>query len=178
MSRPRCSVFVATSLDGYLADPDDGLAWLESVNSTGEDFGFDAFIARVDGVVLGRRTYDVVTGFDAWPYPGKHCVVLSHRPAEPRHGEQFFQGTPGQLVAELGVQGLRRIYVDGGQVIRQFLQAALVDDLTLSLVPLVLGRGIPLFTPELELRRLKLLRSQAFKSGLVQLEYHLESVGG
>lgn len=170
---PRCSVFIATSLDGYIAHQDGGLDWLAMVETEGEDYGFREFFDSVDVLVLGRKSYDVVLGFPEWLYGSKRCIVLTHRPAESRHGEEFYAGSPARLVERLGAEGVRRIYVDGGNVIRQFLAAGLLDDLTLSLIPVLLGGGIPLFAggePEVPLR---LIDSRAWPSGLVQLRYEL-----
>ncbi len=166
----RCSVYIATSLDGYIARRDGRLDWLAAVQQPGEDYGYARFAETVDVVVLGRGTYDTVQGFDAWPYSGKRVIVLTHRPADPRHGEELFGGDPAELVARLAADGHRRAYVDGGRVIQQFLAAGLLDDLTISIIPVVLGGGIPLF--EGSERALALDGVEAFPSGLVQLRYH------
>ncbi len=168
--RPRCSVYIAVSLDGFIAREDGSIDWLSQVEMPGEDYGYRAFMDSVDAVVLGRRTYDQVLSFPAWPFDGKRCVVLTRRPLpQPRHGETSFEGPPEALLDTLA--DLRRAYVDGGDVIRQFLAAGLVDDLTLSVVPLLLGRGRPLFGAMPVDRRLRLLASSTFGSGLVQLRY-------
>lgn len=171
MDRPRCSVFVGTSLDGFIARPDGGLDWLESVHVPGEDHGYQAFFDAVDTIVVGRATYDLVLGFPGWPYEGKRVVVLTHVAPAPRHGESFFQGEPEALVARLARDGARRVYVDGGAVISQFLAAGLVDDLTISILPIVLGDGIRLFHPPLPECALALEGTRAFPTGLVQLRY-------
>ena len=169
--RPQCSVYIATSVDGYIARPDGGLDWLARVEVQGEDYGYAAFFAGVDALVIGRNTYDTVLGFGQWPYMGKRCVVLTHRPADPRDGVEFFAGEPGSLLERLALEGIRHVYVDGGAVIRQCLAAGLVDELTLSMIPIVLGAGIRLFTggePELGLR---LVGCRSWPTGLVQLRY-------
>ena len=171
--RPRCSVFIAVSADGHIARADGSIDWLGVVQQEGEDYGYQAFADTCDTIVVGRTTYDTVLGFDAWPYPGKRVVVLTHRPPPPRQDETFFAGPPADLVAALGREGAKRVYVDGGAVIQQFLAAGLIDDLTLSVVPIVLGRGIPLFAGALPERRLHLEESRSFPSGLVQLRYSL-----
>jgi dihydrofolate reductase len=169
--RPRCSVFIATSLDGYIARRDGGIDWLSLVETPGEDYGYAKFFAEVDALILGRGTYDKVLTFPAWPYGDKRCVVLTHGSYESRHGERFHAGDPAPLLAELRAGGVRRVYVDGGAVIRQFLRDGLIDDLTISIIPIVLGDGIPLFDASLPTRRLRLAGSQTFPSGLVQLRY-------
>jgi len=172
VARPRCSVFIATSLDGFIARPDGGLDWLDRVHVPGDDHGFAAFFEAVDTLVVGRGTYDVVLGFDPWPYAGKRVVVLTHRPASPRHGEAFFSGPPAALVERLAAEGARHLYVDGGSVVSQFLAAGLVDDLTISIIPVVLGDGIRLFQGPLPERALALESARTHPKGLVQLRYH------
>lgn len=171
MDRPRCAVFIATSLDGFIALPDGSVKWLDAVRLDGEDYGFDAFFASVDTLLMGRLTWETVVGLGEWPYAGKRVVVLTHRPAAAAHGEVFRAGEPAALVAGLQAEGARRIYVDGGQVISQFLRAGLVDELTISIVPTLLGHGIPLFQGETPRRALRLASSHVYPSGLVQLRY-------
>ena len=173
-NRPLCSVFIAVSLDGYIARPDGGIDWLHRVDMPGEDYGYKAFFDSVDVVLLGRKSYDVVLGFPEWYYGDKRCVVLTHRPAESRHGEEFYAGDVTTLVRQLGESGVRRIYVDGGVVIQQFLKERLIDDLTISVIPVLLGEGIPLFVGGAPEQRLILEGSQSWSSGLTQLRYRVE----
>ena len=168
MQRPRCSVFIATSLDGYIARPDGTFDFLSIVERPGEDYGFAEFFASVDALVIGRNTYETALAFPEWPYAGKRCIVLTHRETASVHGEQFFAGAPSALVDQLGLTGAQRLYVDGGAVIREFLAADLIDDLTLSVVPMLLGKGIPLFGAEVPEQRLALESSKSYESGLVQ----------
>jgi dihydrofolate reductase len=171
MQRPRCSVFIATSLDGYIARSDGTFDFLSVVERPNEDYGFAEFFATVDALVIGRNTYETALGFPEWPYAGKRCIVLTHRETPSVHGEQFFAGAPAALVEQLALTGAQRLYVDGGAVIRQFLAENLIDDLTLSIVPLLLGSGVSLFGAEVPEQRLRLESSQAYESGLVQLCY-------
>jgi dihydrofolate reductase len=171
MSRPRCSVFIATSLDGFIARPDGTFDFLSIVEQPDEDYGFAEFFATVDALVIGRNTYETALGFPEWPYAGKRCIVLTHRETPSLHGEQFFAGAASGLVEQLALVGVQRVYVDGGAVIRDFLAAGLIDDLTLSIVPVLLGKGIPLFGAEVPELRLQLESSQQYPSGLVQLHY-------
>jgi dihydrofolate reductase len=173
-ARPRCSVYIASSLDGFIARPDGGLDWLSSFEQSGEDYGYKAFFGSVDALVIGRKTYDVVLGFEKWPYEDKRCIVVTHVPPSAKHGETFHSGPPDALLDRLGAEGVRRVYVDGGVLIRSFLDADLVDDITLSVIPVLLGEGIPLFGG-VE-RRLKFASSRSFPSGLVQLCYNVERV--
>ncbi len=171
MQRPRCSVFIATSLDGFIARLDGTFDFLSLVEQPGQDYGFAEFFATVDALVIGRNTYETALSFTDWPYAGKRCFVLTHREAPSRHGEQFFSGEPSALVEQLGLTGAQRLYVDGGSVIRHFLAHQLIDDMTISVVPTLLGRGIPLFGDEVPEQRLALEHCQAYPSGLVQLRY-------
>ena len=175
--RPQCSVFIAASLDGFIARADGALDWLSVVERAHEDYGYRAFFDGVDALVMGRRTYDTVLGFDAWPYQGKRCVVLTHSPpAARRRDEEFAGGAPGALLQRLAAEGVRRVYVDGGAVIRQFLAEGLVDDLTLSVIPVLLGGGIRLFEGGAASsgdRALRLIEARPFESGLVRLRYEL-----
>jgi dihydrofolate reductase len=167
----RVSVFIAVTLDGFIARRDGGIDWLSLVERAGEDYGYREFIDSVDSVIIGRSTYNLALGFDPWPYEGKRCVVLTHAPATPRHDEEFHRGLPEQLLARLAAEGGKRAYVDGGTVIQQFLAAGVVTDLTLSVIPVLLGEGVPLFGKIGRDVRLALRKSTAFESGLVQLEY-------
>lgn len=177
MARPQCSVYIATSLDGFIARPDGAVDWLNPMHKDGEDYGYPTFFGSIDAIVFGRKTYDVALGFDPWPYAGKRCVVLTRRPLEPRHGEERYDGPLADLVERLGQEGVRRAYIDGGEVIRQFLAEGLIDDITLSIVPVLLGEGLPLFRGGAE-RWLRFVESRAFPSGLVQIEYRVEAPGG
>ena len=171
----RCSVFIATSLDGFIARADGSIDWLAIVELPGEDYGYAKFFESVDALVVGRKTYETALGFDVWPYAGKRCVVMTRGQRTAKHDEEFFSGTPETLVARLARDGVKRVYVDGGSVIRQFLAEGLVTDLTLSIVPVLLGSGVRLFG---ELPRdtwLELVASRAFDSGLVQLAYALKA---
>jgi dihydrofolate reductase len=176
VNRPRCSVFVATSLDGFIARRNGGIEWLAAVERPGEDYGFQTFFDGVDALVVGAATYRVALGLEGpWPWADKRVVVLTHRPPPaPRVDETFFAGDPAALVESLGAEGVRRLYVDGGAVISQFLAAGLVDDLTISVLPVLLGDGVRLFQGTLPERRLALVSSRAFPSGLVQGSYRLE----
>ncbi len=175
MARPRCSAFLAASLDGFIARTNGGLDWLARVEASGEDYGFAAFLASVDAIAVGRGTYDAVLAFAEWPYAGKRVVVLTHRPAAPRRDETFASGTPGEVMSALEAAGARRVYVDGGATVSAFLRAGLLDDLTLSVVPVVLGEGIRLFQPPLPERALALRDARSFPSGLVRLRYDAAS---
>jgi len=177
----RRSVYVATSLDGYLARPDGALDFLDVARAHEIDYGYAAFTASVDCLVIGRATYDTALGFERWPYAGKRVVVLTHDAGRmPRHGEELVavpSAQLGELVERLSGDGVKHVYVDGGAVIRQFVVANLVDDLTLSVMPVLIGAGIPLFgagEARTFTKHLRLDGTQAWpETGVVQLRYRL-----
>jgi len=173
---PRFSVFIATSLDGYIARANGAIDWLSIVHPVDEAHGYQAFMASVDAIVLGRATYDTVLGFDRWPYPGKRVVVMTHRPAEARHGEEFFSGPVVELADRL--REAKRVYVDGGKVVSQFLAAGLIEDVTISVIPIILGDGIRLFSGGEGEHRLDLESQRSWPSGMVQMRYRVRAQGG
>lgn len=169
------SVFVGTSVDGFLARPNGGLDWLPA--DGGEPHGYDEFIASVDAVVIGRKTFETVLAFEAWPYGAKRVVVLSSRPLDlsaVRGGvvEQM-AGPPAEIVAKLAASGAHHLYVDGGITIQGFLRAGLVQRLIITRVPVLIGEGIPLFGALPQDLRLSHIATRHYPSGLVQSEYHV-----
>jgi len=169
-----CSVFIAVSLDGFIARTDGSVDWLSLVEAPGEDYGYQRFFDSIDTLVIGRSTYQLALGFEPWPYQGKRCVVLTHKQSSARHAEEFFAGDVCALATRLAAEGAQRVYVDGGAVIQQFLAAGLLSELTLSVIPLLLGAGIPLFgSSTARDLKLELLAAQSFPSGLVQLRYRV-----
>ena len=167
---PRLSVFLACSLDGYLATREGSLDWLDAAVGPGEDYGYEAFVADVDALAMGRGTYDFIEYVDPLPFGDRQLFVFTHRPLE-RAGITPLNLTPQEAVARWSAQGLQHIYVDGGVVISAFLEAGLIDDLRLTIVPLLLGDGIPLFHPGRPQAQLALTDSQTFASGTVVLTY-------
>lgn len=172
MARPYVSVFLGLSLDGFIARKDNGLDFLSIVETNpSEDTGFDALLESVDALIMGRNTYDVVIDLPDWLYGDKRLIVMTSRPLQPRHGETSYNGTLSALLEQIGNEGVQHVYLDGGDTVRQGLSAGVVDELTLSWVPIVIGSGIPLFDDRLTDIRLQLVSSRAFPSGLVQAVY-------
>lgn len=171
MARPRVSVFIATSLDGFIAREDGSIDFLDCVNTPGEDYGFAEFFAQVDTVVLGRATWDSVRCFAEWPFTGKHVVVLSRSAITPTHGEQLHAGALAPLLQSLHEDGCRHVYLDGGKVIRQGLVENLVDEMTISLIPVLVGRGRPLFGDTVPASTWSLVDTRGYASGLVQCRW-------
>jgi dihydrofolate reductase len=166
---PRFSVFIATSVDGYIARADGSIDWLSIVHPVDEAHGYEKFMSSVDTVVIGRNTYETVLRYEDWPYVGKRVVVMTHRSAASPNGEGFYSGPAAELSRQL-VES-KRVYVDGGSVVRQFLAAGLIDDLTISVIPIILGNGIRLFSCGEGEHRLELESSRSWPSGMVQMRF-------
>lgn len=168
----QASVFVGTSLDGYIARINRELDFLPP--GGGEPHGYDEFMTTVDALVIGRNTFETVLAFDVWPYGTKPVFVLSTRALPPAPADavvEHMSGAPAEIVAQLDTRGIRHIYVDGGITIQRFLRAGLIQRLVVTRVPVLIGAGIPLFG---QLPRDILLRhvgTRQYASGLVQSEY-------
>ncbi len=171
MAPPRCSAFLAASLDGFIARRDGALDWLRPWETSGEDYGFAAFLSGVDALLLGRATWDVARKAGPWPYGDRRVAVLSHATGEARHGETFHAAPPAAVLDLLLSEGRRHVYADGGSVVSQLLAADRLDALVVSVVPIVLGDGIRLFQAPLPERGLALEGVTPHRSGLVQLRY-------
>jgi dihydrofolate reductase len=166
------SVFIATSVDGFIARPNGELDWLPA--GGGEEHGYDEFMATVDALVIGRGTFETVLSFEDWPYGTKRVVVLSSRPLDlsQAHGPvEQMGGPPSEITSRLAAQGLQHLYVDGGITIQRFLRAGLIQRLIITRVPVLIGAGIPLFGSLDADVRLQHVRTRHFPSGLVQSEY-------
>jgi len=169
------SVFVGTSVDGFIARRSGSFDFLPE--GGGEPHGYTEFMATVDAVVMGRNTWDVVLGLGGWPFVDKRVVVLSTRPVDltPAAGHPVEQmaGTPAEIVAKLAASGAHHLYVDGGITVQRFLQAGLVDRITITRVPVLIGDGIPLFGVLPRDLRLRHVATQQYESGLVKSEYEV-----
>lgn len=171
-------IYIAQSLDGYIAGPNGELDWLASIdNPEGDDFGFAGFMAGIDAIVMGRNTFEKVQSFGNWPYE-KPVFVLSHDltrvPAALDGKVSLMQGNPTEVEGELKRQGFHRLYIDGGQTIQQFLRAGLINELIVTTIPVLLGKGIPLFGSLDESIKLELLHSQTLLGQLVMSRYRLK----
>jgi len=175
----NASVFVGTSLDGFLARPDGALDFLPA--GGGEPHGYDEFMATVDALVIGRKTFETVLAFDAWPYEKKPVFVLSTSPLPPTPPDarvERMSGDPADILSALEARGMRHVYVDGGITIQRFLGAGLIDRLIITHVPVLIGSGIPLFGPLDHDIVLQHVATRSYASGLVQSEYVLSSGSG
>ena len=170
----KASVFVGTSVDGYIARPDGALDFLPP--DGGEPHGYDEFMASVDALIIGRKTYETVLEFDTWPYGEKPVFVLSSnalRLPPPGAIVERMTGAPEEIAATLTNRGFRHAYVDGGTTIQSFLRAGLIQRLTITRVPVIIGSGVPLFGPTTRDVELKHIKTQQYVSGLVKSEYEV-----
>ncbi len=170
---PEVILYIATSLDGYIARADGSVDWLSMVNNQETDYGYADFYARIDAIAMGSRTYEQVLDFDEWPYADKRVFVFTHRSLEAiTESVTFTAQSPDEFVKELDFAGVHTLWLaGGGDLIASFLEHRLIDEYILSIIPVVLGDGIPLFKGPLPEHRLELLESTDYKAGLVQLHY-------
>ena len=169
------SVFVGTSVDGFMARPNGDLDFLPA--GGGEPHGYDEFMATIDALVIGRKTFDTVRAFPEWPYGDKRVVVLSSRPLDlsgvPGGVVEHMAGSPAEIVSKLAASGAHHLYVDGGITIQGFLRAGLVERLVITRVPVLIGEGISLFGALPHDLRLRHVATQHYPSGLVKTEYQV-----
>jgi dihydrofolate reductase len=168
------SVFVGTSVDGFIARPDGALDFLPP--GGGEPHGYNEFIATVDAIVIGRKTFDTVLAMEDWPYENKRVVVLSSRPVDLSRARGIVEqmaGPPAEIVSRLAASGAHHLYVDGGITIQEFLRAGLVQRLVITRVPVLIGKGISLFGSVPHDVPLHHVATRHYPSGLVQSEYQV-----
>ena len=171
------SVFVGVSVDGFIARQNGDLDWLPA--GGGEPHGYDEFMASVDALVMGRKTFETVLAFETWPYGTKRVVVLSSHPvdlsAAAARGAVVEQmgGEPAVVVSKLAARGAQHLYVDGGVTIQRFLRSGVIDRLVITRVPVLIGDGIPLFGSLPQDIRLRHVATRSYPSGLVQSEYEV-----
>lgn len=191
MSRPAASVFIATSVDGFIARADGAIDWLPGPEAAGspspsaaapEDYGYGAFMASIDTLVIGRKTWDQVRSFGFWPYAGKQVVVWTRQPSlltlppDLADTVQASADAPSRLVERLAARGAKQLYVDGGQTVTAFLAAGLIDRLIVTRIPVLLGGGIPLFGALPRDIVLQHIATRSYPTGLVQSEYRVGPV--
>lgn len=169
------SLFIAASLDGYIAKPNDDLSFLKSVEKEGEDYGYAAFTSTIDTIILGRKTYDWVLGkIGASHYDnGERNVYVITRTERPDVGKtKFYTGNLTELVRQLKSESGKNIYCDGGaEIIHELLKNDLVDEFIISVVPVLVGNGTRLFKDGRPEQQLELVNTKAFGTGLIQLHY-------
>ncbi|MDZ4742884.1 MAG: dihydrofolate reductase family protein [Verrucomicrobiota bacterium] len=178
--RAKCSVFIATSLDGYIAREDGRIDWLDQANASippGEDCGYWEFISTVDTMVMGRRTFEQVLSFPEWPYGQTPVVVLSRGLKELPQGVlpsvSLSKESPEVLVARLSAGGSKHLYIDGGLTIQGFLDAGLIDEMTITRIPILIGQGKTLFGPVERDIPLEHITTHVYEFGFVQSMYRI-----
>ncbi len=175
------SVFIATSLDGYIARENGDLDWLDVANKmvpAGEDCGYESFMSSVDVLVMGRLSYEKVLSFGEWPYKDKRVIVLSRQPIKfPTNLHnlvEYSSNSPEELCGRLSKNGVNRIYIDGGITIQRFLIAGLIDEITITVIPVVLGAGKSLFGSLEKEILLKHIATTSYEFGFVQTTYEVK----
>jgi dihydrofolate reductase len=174
----KTSVYIATSLDRFIARQDGSIDWLSAGDDPGDqDYGYQDFIRSVDALVMGRGTYETVLSFGAWPYGNLPVFVLSSQPVEIPDSitdtVSVMSAPPGEVVQQLARRGYQHLYIDGGRTIQGFLSGGLIDQLIITRVPVLIGGGIPLFGALPGDIRLEHLGTRQFESGLVQSSYRV-----
>ena len=164
----KVMLFIASSLDGYIAGTDGDISWLLS----DQDYGYRDFLERIDTVVMGRKTYDQLLGMGDYPYRGMDCYVFSRSAMGGDENAEFVNGPVDEFVqGRLANEGKDIWLVGGSELINHFMMADLVDELVISVHPIVLGQGIPLFKAGTPTCMLRLVEARSFSSGLVQSRY-------
>jgi dihydrofolate reductase len=176
----KCSVYIATSTDGFIAKPDGDIEWLHRPEYSAtalEGLSYDDFISTVDALVMGRNTFEKVLSFDSWPYEATPVVALSSSELDiPQHLKELVRvesSSPEELVSMLASEGMQHLYIDGGVTIQRFLQAGLIHEITITHIPVLLGAGIPLFGSLGSEVPLRLLAATSSDNGFVQLRYEV-----
>jgi len=170
------SVFIACSLDGFIADKNGSVAWLDTIEyPKDDDMGYGEFMSRVDALIMGRKTFETVCGFDVeWPYT-KPVFVLSNSLAsvpDAYKGKAFLvKGPLKEILADLRSKGLKNLYIDGGNTIQSFLEEDLIDEMIITTIPVLLGDGISLFGKRNESLIFEISNSQTYGRTISQVTY-------
>ena len=181
----KCSVFIATSVDGFIAKEDGSVDWLDTAGNPEADMGdqadmgFNKFIESVDCMIMGRGTLEVLSGFDLtpeqWPYRDARVIALSNTLTQPpdnlKDRVEMYSGNLCELIAGLESEGHSHAYIDGGKTIQSFLDLRLIDEIILTHAPVILGEGIPLFGKTRQSIKLENSKAEAFPNDFVQLHY-------
>ncbi|WP_314241601.1 dihydrofolate reductase family protein [Empedobacter tilapiae] len=166
-------LYIATSLDGYIAKPDDNLDFLSIVEQDGQDYGYNDFIQTVDTVIVGRRTYDKVAsmGFD-FPHSDKDAYIITRTPRSSIGSIKFYTDDLTLLINKLKSEEGKNIFCDGGaEIVNELLKNNLIDEFIISVIPILVGNGIKLFKDDRPELKLELISVKSFEKGLVQLHY-------
>lgn len=178
MQRPHTQIYIATTVDGFIARNDGRMDWLEH-EAEGHDYGWAEFRKTIDALVIGRKTFEQVLSLgEAWPYDGLSTVVWSRTLSNDDlpekvtdHPVRVSALPPAELLHDLGEKGFKGVWVDGGQTLQQFLSTSMIDILTITRIPILIGEGMPLFGALPGDVRLEHLKTESFDSGVVQSTY-------
>lgn len=172
MANPaKLLLYIATTLDGYIASTDGKIDWLTSFDTDDQDNGYLSFYSTIEALIMGAATYEQVLGFGDWPYPGRLCYVLTNRTLAPDRDHILFVSSLEAILEDIHQKGLQRVWiVGGGQSASLFMAAGLVDDYILTLIPIILGSGISLYQTVPQ-QTLRLIKTVTYASGAVELHY-------
>lgn len=168
-------VYIATSLDGFIARENGNIDWLPAIEDSGEDYGYKEFISSIDLIVMGRHTYEKALTFENWPYPNNKVIILStgtlRLPEELADKVEVQNQSPLDVYKTLAMKGAERVYLDGGKTIQLFMKEGLVDEMTITAIPVLIGKGLSLFGPLKHDLKFQLVESKTFNNGFVQTKY-------
>lgn len=170
-------VYIATSLDGYIAKEDGNIDWLMNFpNPEKSDYGFSIFLERLDGIIMGRKTFETILGFKEWPYAKPVPVfVLSNSlielPDKFQGKAQIVKGELKAILARLADRGIKNLYIDGGLTVQNFLKEDLIDEMTITKIPILLGSGIPLFDRNCLELEFEHIETKVFNNMIVRSRY-------
>ena len=176
--RIKTSVFIAVSLDGFIARSDGSTDWLKNIEyEIGEDYGYEKFFQSVDCFIVGRNTFELSLKFPEWPYSDKKVFVLTTSnlilPESVQEKTKIISSKPEDLIQQLSFEGFKHVYIDGGKTIQSFLSAGLIDELTITTIPILIGSGKPLFGRLNNDIKLQLLENTFYKNGFVKNVYRV-----
>lgn len=176
MHNRKVILYIACSLDGYIAAPNDDLSFLDMVQKEGEDYGYADFISTIDTVILGRKTYDwVMQHVPQFSHADKETYVITRKNRESHGNLIFYNGDLTQLIETLRMREGKNIFCDGGaEIVNALLKEGLIDEITISVIPVLLGDGTRLFKEGIPMQNLELISARSFDTGLVQLHYRAQ----
>jgi len=175
MNKRKLILYIACSIDGYIAEPGDDLSFLDQVQQEGEDYGYSDFVSSIDTIIMGRRTYDwVIRQVDRFPHADKEAYVITRKERQKEGNMAFYTGDLTALVNKLKDQPGKNIFCDGGaEIVNLLLQKKLIDEMILSVVPVLLGNGIKLFEQCFPKQKAHLKNVQQYPTGLLQMYYSI-----
>lgn len=173
MNTGKVILYIAMSLDGYIAKPNDDLSFLQIVEQSGEDYGYTEFISSVDTVIMGRKTYDwIMKNVSEFPHSNLETYIITKSLHEKQEKINFYSGNLKELTEELKIKNGKNIFCDGGaEIVNELLKTNSIDEMIISIIPILLGNGKRLFSVEVPEQKLELISANTFEKGLVQLHY-------